>query len=155
MSTYAAKCSGWYKALVSRSQPSESGRRVRAAAAFAEQEGLQEIFLSLVQADPEQVPALQEQEISILLSTVEEDTLDEADLIQDRKVVTALCLLYTSMKWLATKVAQLRHISDRATDSSRREPGKHHNRRWTLLSSTEPRTEGLPVYLPLNRETAA
>ncbi|KAF2653742.1 hypothetical protein K491DRAFT_717810 [Lophiostoma macrostomum CBS 122681] len=156
MSTYAAKCSGWYKALVSRSQPSESGRRLRAAAAFAEQEDLQDVFFALSQADPSQVPALQENEISILLSRVEEDALDEADLIQDRKAVTSLCLLYTSMKWLSIKVGQLRHISDRATDSSRHESGRPgHNRRWTLLSSTEPRTEGRPVYLPLNRETAA
>jgi hypothetical protein len=58
-------------------------------------------------------------------------------------------------KWLASKVGHLRHISDRATDSSRQESGKlKHNRRWTMVVSTEPRSDGVPVYLPLNQETA-
>lgn len=155
MQTYAAKCNGWYKALVSRSQPKEGGSRVKASAAFAESGELKEVINSLFQAEPDRASGLLEREISFLLTEVDKNPLDEADLIQDKKSITALCMLYTSMKWLATKVAQLRHISDRATDSSRPEAGsQRHNRRWTLLSSTEPRTEGLPVYLPLNKDTA-
>jgi exocyst complex component 4 len=99
---------------------------------------------------------LVEQETSLLLPTIEKEPLDQGDIILDKKILTSLCLLYTSMKWLSTKIARLRHISDRATDSTRIEPGnQRHNRRWTLLSSSEPRSEGAPVYLPLNQETAA
>lgn len=156
MTTYAEKCSGWYKALVSRSRSQDNGRRIKAPAALAESNDVQDVVLSLFQADPEQMPELVEKEVSLLLAEVDRGPLDEVDIIQDKKSITGLCLLYTSMKWLATKVAHLRHISDRATDSSRSEPGHpRNNRRWTLLSSTEPRTEGLPVYLPLNKETAA
>lgn len=156
MTTYAEKCNGWYKALVSRSQANASGRRLRAPAAFAASGEIEDVVSSLFQADSEVAPELLEKEISLLIAEVEKDALDEADLIRDKKTITGLCMLYTSMKWLATKVAQLRYISDRATDSSRHEPGQHrHNRRWTLLTSAEPRTEGVAVYLPLNTETAA
>lgn len=158
MSTYASKCTGWYKALVSRSQPKQStGGRVKAAAAYAESENeIGRTISQLIQAEPEEASELVEKEISLLIAKADEDPLDQLDMIQDKKSLQGLCLLYTSMKWLATKVAQLRFISDRATDSTRAEPGsQRHNRRWTLLTSAEPRMEGAAVYLPLNLETAA
>jgi exocyst complex component 4 len=158
--TYAEKCAGWYKALVSRVQPTESGRRLKGPAFFADAESLRDVVASLMaeaSGEPDKVAELTGKETTLLLSELEREPLDQADCIRDGKSIAGLCLLYTSMKWLATKVAQLRYISDRATDSSRHEPGAgaaRHNRRWTLLASTEPRTEGLPVYLPLNAETA-
>lgn len=156
MATYAAKCNGWYKALVSRSEANGIGRRVKASAAIASSGDVEEITSALFRSDASQVPELLENETLALLKVVEKDPLDEADLIGDKKTITGLCMMYTSMKWLATKVAQLRHISDRATDSSRPEPGsQRHNRRWTQLSSTEPRGDGIPVYLPLSEETVA
>lgn len=156
MTVYASKCNGWYKALVSRSQAKEnSGQRLKAAAFFANSGEIEQVVSSLFQCDSEQAPELIEKEITLLLAEVEGNALDEADLIQDKKSIGGLCILYNSMKWLATKVAQLRYISDRVTDSSRHEPGQHrHNRRWTLLTSAESRTESVAVYLPLNTETA-
>lgn len=156
MQTYAAKCNGWYKVIVTRPQPKESGRRIKATAAFADEGDIHEVLNSLFQAGPDQTQELLEKEIALLIAETEKDPLDQGDLINDKKSINSLCLLYTSMKWLATKIAQLRHISDRATDSSHPESGnQRHNRRWTMLSSAEPRAEGLPVYLPLNKETAA
>ncbi|KAF2261134.1 hypothetical protein CC78DRAFT_471143 [Lojkania enalia] len=154
MITYYEKCNGWYKALVTRSQARPGGRRLKASAAFADSGEIEQTVSSLFQAELGRTGESLEKEITLLIEEVEKNPLDEADLVRDRKTITSLCLLYTSMKWLATKVAQLRHISDRATDSNSREPGGRHNRRWTLLTSAEPRTEGLPVYLPLNKETA-
>ncbi|KAF2273194.1 uncharacterized protein EI97DRAFT_469769 [Westerdykella ornata] len=157
MNTYADKCNGWYKALVSRSHPTESGRRIRAAAAYAESGELAQVISSLMTAESATAQDLADEEVSLLLAETEKDPLDQVDMIEEKKNIVGLCLLYTSMKWLATKLAQLRHISDRATDSSHPESGSshvRHSRRWTLLSSTEPLREGLPVYLPLNKETA-
>lgn len=156
MATYAAKCNGWYKALVSRGEANEKGRLVRAAAAMASSGEVEEAVSLSFQADASQFSDFVQKEISALLAAVEKDPLDEGDLIRDKKSITGLCLMYTSTKWLATKVAQLRLISDRATDSSRPEPGTHrHNRRWTQISSTEPHNDGVPVYLPLSEETVA
>jgi exocyst complex component 4 len=157
MDIYAQKCAGWYIALLSRSQPSPSGRRVRAPAAWAESEEMERLVSQILQADPsdrENFDQLVENEISLLVQAVDTDPLDQSDMVQDKKSIISLCLLYTSMKWLAAKTAQLRHISDRATNSLRGESVKErHTQRWTLLSSSEPRPEGAPVYLPLNRET--
>jgi exocyst complex component 4 len=159
MDTYAQKCAGWYKALVSRSQPASSGRHAKAPAAWAESEELERLVSQILQADPsdkENFDQLVENEIILLSEAVGEEPLDKADLVQDKKTLISLCLLYTSMKWLATKTAQLRHISDRATNTARSESSKdRHTQRWTMLASSEPRAEGSPIYLPLNHETVA
>ncbi|KAF2823741.1 hypothetical protein CC86DRAFT_354975 [Ophiobolus disseminans] len=159
MDTYAQKCGGWYKALISRSQPAPSGRRLKAPAAWAEAEGMEKQVSDIFQADPsnrEIFDRLVDTETMLLFEAVVKEPLDQADMVQDKKTITSLCLLYTSMKWLATKTAQLRYISDRATNSVRGESVKErHNQRWTLLSSSEPRAEGAPIYLPLNRETVS
>ncbi|KAF1995102.1 hypothetical protein P154DRAFT_526585 [Amniculicola lignicola CBS 123094] len=155
MVTYYEKCNGWYKALVSRGQPKEGGRLMKAPAAYAQSGEFETAISALFQAEPSKVAELVDKETLLLLAEVEKDPLDLTDLVRDKKTITSLCLLYTSMKWLATKIAQLRYISDRATDSSREPNNPRHNQRWTLLASTEPRSAGVPVYLPLNRDTAA
>ncbi|CAO2649431.1 Nn.00g068160.m01.CDS01 [Neocucurbitaria sp. VM-36] len=159
MNTYVQKCTGWYETLVSRSQPTPTGRKMKAPAVWAESQEMEELIARLVQLDPtdkQNFNEVLENEINLLVEALEAEPLDQADMIQDKKSIISLCLLYTSMKWLATKIAQLRHISDRASDSTRAEnSGQRHNRRWTLLSSSEPRTEGTSVYLPLSLETAA
>jgi exocyst complex component 4 len=160
MDTYAQKCAGWYKALVSRSQSTPSGRHAKAPAAWAESEELERLVSQILQADQsdkENFDQLVENEIILLSEAVSAEPLDQADMLQDKKTLISLCLLYTSMKWLATKTAQLRHISDRATNTARTEPSSkdRHTQRWTMLSSSEPRAEGSPVYLPLNHETVA
>jgi exocyst complex component 4 len=160
MNTYSEKCVGWYNTLVSRSQQTPSGRRLKAPAVWAESEAMEELIARLGQLGPtdhESLTQAIESEVSLLIEAVEADEpLDQGDMIQDRKCIINLCLLYTSMKWLTTKTAQLRHISDRASDSNSAESnGQRHTRRWTALSSSEPRPEGARVYLPLSTETAA
>ncbi|EMD91871.1 hypothetical protein COCC4DRAFT_174849 [Bipolaris maydis ATCC 48331] len=160
MDTYAQKCIGWYKALVGRSKPTPSGRLMKAPAVWAESDAMEELIARLEQIDPSDQANLNdaiESEVALLIEAVEADEpLDQADMIQDKKSIINLCLLYTSMKWLATKTAQLRYISDRASAPVNIETsGQKHNRRWTKLASSDPRPQGAPVYLPLSTETAA
>ena len=160
MDTYAQKCTGWYKALVSRSQATASGRLMKAPAVWAESDAMEELIARLARIDPsdhENLNQAVENEVALLIEAVEADEpLDQADMIQDKKSIVNLCLLYTSMKWLATKTAQLRHISDRASDPMNIEQsGQRHNRRWTQLQSSDPRPQGAPIYLPLSTDTAA
>ncbi|CAI6333248.1 unnamed protein product [Periconia digitata] len=157
MSTYAKKCASSYKQLVQRPQQKElTGRREKTPAAYAEStHPIGETIAQLFQMEPEKSSDTVKREISLLLAEIEKDPPDQQDLIQDKKSLQSLCLLYASMKWLATKVAQLRFISDRATDSTRIEQGsQRHTRRWTLLTSAEQRSEGGAVYLPLSSDTA-
>jgi len=160
MDTYAQKCTGWYKALVSRSQATASGRLMKAPAVWSESEAMEDLIAYLVRIDSSDQESLNkavESEVALLIEAVEADEpLDQADMIQDKKSIVSLCLLYTSMKWLATKTAQLRHISDRASDPINAESsGQRHNRRWTQLSSADPRPQSAHIYLPLSADTAA
>lgn len=84
-----------------------------------------------------------------------ESPLEPSDVIQDRDVISSLCLLYTSMKWLSTKIIGLRHITRHDTDSSQPTMPKDQNRRWTLLndpSKANGEHDG-PVYLPMTQDT--
>lgn len=156
MVTYYDKCFGWYKATVARPQiKGQAGRRLRTSATLAEAGELHDIAKSLAEAttSSERQP-LQSKEVDLLISGLDVDSFNDADLIPERKSVINLCMLYSSMKWLANKVNQLRYISDRAMNSSRREGGKAKTNRWTLIGTSDPTADGLSVYLPLNVESA-
>ncbi|KAL3957485.1 hypothetical protein ACCO45_008063 [Purpureocillium lilacinum] len=99
-------------------------------------------------------PQLLEKEIHLLIEQTNETRLEMNDIIQDRDTISSLCLLYTSMKWLAAKISDLRHITMHETDSSRQALPRQANRRWTLLNDPNKLSsdEG-PVHLPLTQET--
>lgn len=88
------------------------------------------------------------QETSLLISTVRSQPLTDLDLILDRRALIYLCTLYTSMRWLNTQTASLRHISSTMTPPSN---SRHQNRRWTTLTTVNPYQT---VYLPLDSDTA-
>jgi exocyst complex component 4 len=85
-------------------------------------------------------------------------SIEEADLIMDRRTVASLSLLATSMKWLASKLQSMRFLSQQATasESSKRhsERWDKHQRRWTLITSQK-QSEPDHVFIPLTEETAA
>lgn len=156
MVTYYDKCYGWYKALVSRAQPHpQTGKRLKAAAALTEEGELLEVVTTLAQADEKSAPELIEKETAIIIKLMDEMSLDDMDVISDRRNISALCLLYTSMRWLSSRATQLRHISSQATDSARRESQRPNTqRRWTLVASQDTPSESGRVYLPLSQESA-
>ncbi|KAL1608190.1 exocyst subunit [Paraconiothyrium brasiliense] len=155
MRTYGDKCVGNFKAMMARGQPKgPANELLKACAVYAEFEGeIGEVIGQVFEADADTRAELANTETKLIIGATEEAPLDQQDIIQEKKTIQTLCLLYTSMKWLAAKVSQLRHISNRATDSSKPQiSGQRHNRRWTFIA--ESRTEGTAVYLPLNQETA-
>ncbi|KAL1392365.1 Sec8 exocyst complex component-specific domain-containing protein [Phyllosticta capitalensis] len=156
MVTYYDKCYQWYKSLVSRARAKDgTGSILKASASLLENQEISKALQALLRADDTNRESLLGEATKLLLSTAKPDTLKESDLITDRKSIAALCLLFTSMKWLASKIQGLRHISDRATDSSRADGGRgQHRRRWTNVGSAEARGDGNPIFLPLNHETA-
>jgi exocyst complex component 4 len=97
---------------------------------------------------------LAEKEIHLLMELTNESPLDSGDVIQDRDSISSLCLLYTSMKWLAVKIAGLRQITTHDTDTSRQNLPRHSGRRWTLMNEPSKGSgEEGPVSLPLTQET--
>lgn len=156
MIAYYEKCCQWYKALVSRSEdPSSDNDALKTSAALANGPGdihdnLQRLWLAEVDSRE-----LLEKEVGLLISQTNENPLQLSDVILDRKPIAALCLLYTSLKWLSTKIEHLRRITTHDVDSSRRNTMRPaHNRRWTLLNTpSKGIVESDSVYLPMTEDT--
>lgn len=155
MMRYYDRCFDWYKLLVTKTQEQTTdASNLRASARFAVQPGeIHEVMKKMWLSDEED-KSLGEKEIHLLIEHTNESRLEPNDIIQDRETITSLCLLYTSMKWLATKISGLRHITVHETDSSRQSMARPGNRRWTLTNDPNKATaEHGPVVLPLTVET--
>ncbi|KAF2669253.1 hypothetical protein BT63DRAFT_401416 [Microthyrium microscopicum] len=154
---YYDKCCGWFKAIVSRTQPHpQSGKRLKISASLLEDDALKAMVDQLLNADDAARIDLINKENTHLLSDLQNTTVEEADLILDRRALAALCLLSTSMKWLASKLTALRFISAHANDPSTNRHSERFDkaRRWTLIA-TQPTPEPDHVYLPLSDDSAA
>lgn len=158
MMRYYERCLGWYKSLVTKAQeqPNEQ-QRMRASARMAlEQSEINETMKKIWAAEGGAEGELLEEEIRLLMQTTKERALDLSDIIQDRDTVSSLCLLYTSMKWLSTKISSLRHITTQDTDSSRPNLPRQSSRRWTLMNDPGKATNDQgPVHLPMTQDTVA
>ncbi|KAF2093927.1 hypothetical protein NA57DRAFT_68942 [Rhizodiscina lignyota] len=156
MMTYYDTCMRWFDGLVARSEPKASGRMIKSSAFLARLPEMKTLMAELRDASDESRSEMIDKEIPIFLEKVGSEKLDEADLIVEGKSISALCLIYTSMKWLASKVSHLRHITTQTTDSSRRHSGRPQlQRSWTDVASSDPQDQQISVYLPLSKETAA
>ena len=156
MTRYYDRCFSWYKLLVTKTQEqTNDSSNLRASARFAVQPGeINDSMKAIWTAETLDADAL-EKEVQQLIELTNESPLEPNDIIQDRDTVTSLCLLYTSMKWLAAKMLNLRHITVHDTDSSRQSLPRQGNRRWTLmgeLNKAASSEQGL-VHLPLTQET--
>ncbi|RMD43530.1 hypothetical protein DV735_g1603, partial [Chaetothyriales sp. CBS 134920] len=156
---YYDKCFGFYKAVASRVAASGTNTlTLKAAALFAEPGKLRDAAVDILQAKS---PGLQssEKEVSELLLAAKASPISSFDIISDPKSIRQLCLLYNSMKWLASALAQLRHVDAAAvsTTSHARSTSKSENvRRWTLIKPIKPpnaSASGSTNFLPLTSET--
>ncbi|KAI1337529.1 exocyst complex component [Xylariaceae sp. FL0016] len=156
MRRYYERCFAWFKSLVSKAQDgANASQSLRYSANLALTEGdIQETIKKLWTSDDLDRDLI-EKEVGLLIMHTSDRSLEPSDIIQDRDVISSLCLLYTSMKWLSIKVASLRHITAHETDSSQATMPKNQNRRWTLLndpSKANGEQQG-PVHLPMTQET--
>ncbi|KAF7528209.1 hypothetical protein G7054_g10229 [Neopestalotiopsis clavispora] len=157
MNRYYERCFAWFKSLVAKAQEvTTAAQELRFSAQLATTDGgeLQEVAKSLWTLEtPDR--ELIEKEVALLISQTSERTLGPSDIVQDRDVISSLCLLYTSMKWLNVKIGGLRYITHQDTDSSRPILPRNQNRRWTLLNDPKKAVgdRNGPVYLPMTQET--
>ena len=156
MNTYYDKCSAWKKALISRPDAEGDGRQVKAAAVLSANDQVNKVIDRLRVADERAQPKVMDTENSLLQAMLSSRRLAEADLISDTKSQSQLCLLNTSMTWLATKLVQLRKVSDRATNSSRRRDSNaaptQRDLAGTIMEHHTDSSES--VYIPLSSESA-
>jgi exocyst complex component 4 len=152
MMRYYDFCCDWFKSLVSRVRDSD-GSTLKLSALLATGPGdIHDTMQKLWTSEGED--HLLEKETGLLILQTNETPLRLDDIILDRETISSLCVLYTSMKWLAIKIDQLRHITRNDADSSRAAMQKPQNRRWTLLNDpSRTQDEQNPVYLPMTQET--
>lgn len=156
MNRYYERCLSWFKSLVAKAQEvSTAAQELRFSAELATTEGdLQETIKKLWTSESLDHELI-EKEVGLFVMQTNERPLGPSDIVHERDVISSLCLLYTSMKWLAVKIGSLRHITRQDTDSSRPILPKNQNRRWTLLNdpSKAGGDQNGPVYLPMTQET--
>lgn len=150
MMRYYDRCYDWFKSLVSRVRDSE-GITLKLSARLAEGPGdIHETMQKLWTSETADMELL-EKETGLLILQTNESPLLRDDIISDRETISSLCVLYTSMKWLAIKIIELRHITRSDAISRTSFP---QTRRWTLLNdATRNQDEQLPVYLPMTQES--
>lgn len=155
MSRYYERCFDWYRSLVTKTQEQGAdANNLRAAARFTIQSGPLQDITKEIWSTKDGPLELIDKEIKALIDQTNDSRLEMNDVIQDRDTILSLCLLYTSMKWLAAKISGLRHITTHETDSSRQSIARHANRRWTLMSGHVTAASGQDqVQLPLTQES--
>ncbi|KFG85100.1 putative exocyst complex component sec8 [Metarhizium anisopliae] len=156
MKRYHDRCFTWYRSLVTKTQDhSEDANNLRASARFSIQPGpLQDIMKQLWAAEESSAAELLSKEIQALIEQTNAPPLEMNDIIQDRDIISSLCLLYTSMKWLSARISSLRYITTHDTDSSRQAQPRKAKRRWTLMNDQgKAASDQNPVHLPLTQET--
>jgi exocyst complex component 4 len=155
MERYFERCGSWYKSLVSRVRESDTPA-LKLSALLATGPGDIHDAVQKLWTSEENGRHLLEKETGLLILQTNETPLRLDDTIMDRDTISSLCILYTSMKWIAIKIDQLRHITRNEIDSSRHsmQMQKPQGRRWTLLNgASRPQDDQNPVYLPMTQET--
>ncbi|CAO1603957.1 exocyst subunit [Xanthoria calcicola] len=149
-------CCGWYRSIVQRSSLQVPGdKELKPAAKMAEAGELRDILnAQWSQPDAKMSPETQK-EVEYLVSKTKQAPFIPVDIISDGRAVASLCLLYTSMQWLASGLAELRHVGPHLQAPKRTSTRPQQVRRWTLLDLKIPHSEDEPIYLPMNQESAA
>ena len=154
---YYDKCCEWYRVLVRRPQMhAQDEARLKPAAALAGNGEVRDICEQIIDSemDGQQEHPLKN-EVKLLINKTNAAPLEPFDIISDRRSVNCLCLIYNSMRWLASRLQQLRRIVP--TSSHQRSDSKKslHARQLSLFAIKDPESENAPVYLPMTQETVS
>ncbi|KAL8764208.1 MAG: hypothetical protein Q9184_000177 [Pyrenodesmia sp. 2 TL-2023] len=153
--SYYDRCCGWFKSTVRRSSSTARGtEELKPAAAMAKSGELKDMLnTQWTNASSNSSPSMQK-EIEYLVCKTHESPIAPVDIISDRRTVTSLCLLYSSMQWLANGLSQIRYAVPESEIVKRASSRPQQIRRWTLLELKKPHHEEEPIHLPLNQEAA-
>ena len=171
------------EALVTRSH-AENGVHFKRAASLIENGDLAVVVKTIWQGDESDRERLMQKvdlislpiisyadvpkEVELLISNTNETPLEPFDIVSDRRTVTALCLLYSSMvshmwrvcleymlivhqQWLASRLSQLRRVLDQESTSVQDTQIGRQSQRWTIVSAANMQDNDQPVNLPLTK----
>ena len=135
-------------------QMQDDVRHLKTAAALIDSGDIRKLNDSIWTGDrPETKDDLLQREVKTLIAKTNETPLEPFDIISDRRSVTALCLIYCSMQWLAAQLLQLRRVVPEQKSSFHESAKPTYSRHWSQLRSTRLHDQGNPVYLPMTRDT--
>ncbi|KAI5806550.1 Sec8 exocyst complex component-specific domain-containing protein [Peziza echinospora] len=170
LTSYYGKCWDWYKELVSRNRAAtteDPTGEFKGSAKWAQNTEIKKI-MGKIWTDKSESKDLLEQENALELQIVGQNPISSAELIRDRKTISALCTLYTSMKWLASKITQLRQVEESEAfakpDSGSASVHHRQRRRWTLgrqqmrggaAGGGGAAVQETPPVLPMSKDTVA
>ena len=151
---YHDKCIAWFRSLVTRTE--EDGRvKLKPAAAALEGGDLSATVDSIWRDDGSDRSRLLQTEVDMILESVQEKPLDPFDIISDRRTGTSLCLLYSSMQWLAMQLDGLRSVEKKSVQSTPAPQDGQRTNRWTMISTVALRDTDQPIFLPMTDENRA
>ena len=87
-------------------------------------------------------------ECKFLIAKTNETKLEPFDIISDPRSVRSLCLLYSSLQWLASRLGQLRRP---IPDKPNQKPS--HTRNWSLINNSTSQIQRQQPHLPMTTET--
>ena len=149
--TYFDRCTSWSDTLVSRAQGEGQSELKRAAAILKGVDDYRSIMKDIWAAEGEEKSKAMQREVDALISKTNEKPVGPFDIIYDKRTGTALCLLYSSMQWLAMQLRELRFVVKKDIKNDPKQ--NRGNSRWTMLSAATGRDGDQPVILPLTEET--
>ncbi|KAI4151969.1 MAG: hypothetical protein LQ341_000806 [Variospora aurantia] len=156
LASYYDRCRGWYHSMVRQVSTTAQGKEaLKSAAAMAETGQLRDLLNSHWASPDSDHGLLIQKETEYLISKTNISPMAPGDIISDRRTVPAMCLLYSSMQWLATGLDQIRLVVSESQSTERASTRPQHIRRWTVLELKKPHTDEEPIHLPLNQEAAA
>lgn len=119
-------------ALVARPRShDQSESQLKTAAVMAQRGEIREVAEQILSNTGIGFDAPCRKEIDILLSANQEQPFQPSDIISDHRNVPALCLLHTSMVWLASSLSALRQVVSEPSATSSKSA---QTRRWTMLN---------------------
>ena len=153
---YYDRCCEWYRALVRRPQmQAHDGSSLKPAAAMAESDEIREICERILGGDTSGQERPLQQETKILIKSTSATPLEPIDIIADRRSVTALCLIYNSMQWLASRLQDLRSVVPESSHKRTNSQKSLHSRQLSLFTNITTQNANTPIYLPMTQETVS
>ena len=152
LATFYDKCMAWYKSLVLRTTP-EGPSRPKLAASMLEKGDLVGVVHNIWDGDEVDRRRLMQKEVELIISQTNDDPIDPLEIITDRRSGTALCLLYSSLQWLANQLEELRLVIKKGASSDRESKRGEQSSRWNTVSTASMRDDDQPTKLPMTEET--
>lgn len=135
-------------------QVQDEVRYLKTAAALVDGGDVRNLVESIWTGDvPNEQGGVMQKEVKVLIAKTNELPLNPFDIISDRRSVTALCLIYCSMQWLATQLTQLRRVIPEKKSSHHDSSKPTHTRQWSLLGAAHLKDENTSIYLPMTQDT--